>query len=162
MSVRLPRTILTCVAVAAALVVPASPAFAAEDPAGDYCWENLDTAEVHCFATEAELAADLARQAFGRSATATLYTLGTFYEDASYGGAFYLVRSSNSTLCATGSATVNLPSAWDNRISSFKSWYGCSGTIFDGLAGSGSSYGPSTAAASVGSMNDRASSVRVS
>jgi hypothetical protein len=57
---------------------------------------------------------------------------------------------------------VNLPSAWNDRISSFKTWYGCSGTIYDGTAGSGASYGPSTAASSVGSMNDKASSVRVS
>ena len=82
--------------------------------------------------------------------------------DAGYGGAYYLVRSSNSALCASGSTTVNLPSAWNDRISSFKTWYGCSGTIYDGTAGSGASYGPSTAASSVGSMNDKASSVRVS
>lgn len=161
MSVRLPRITLTVAAVVVALVVPASPAFAA-DPAGDYCWENLDTAEVQCFGSEAELTADLAPQSFARTAATTLYTLGTFYEDVSYGGAYYLVRSSNSTLCATGSATVNLPSAWNDRISSYKTWYGCAGTIYDGTGASGSSYGPSTAASSVGSMNDRASSVRVS
>jgi hypothetical protein len=68
MSLRSPRIILTCAAVAVALVVPASPAFASEDPAGDYCWENLDTTEVHCFGTEAELADDLAPQTCGRDA----------------------------------------------------------------------------------------------
>jgi hypothetical protein len=158
---RLPIPVPALVALTAGLaLVPAAPA--AADATGDFCWEDLDTGGVRCFASADELYADLGAPAAvaARSAAETQYTLGTFYEDISYGGAFYLVRSSNSTLCATGSTTLNLPSAWNNRISSYKTWYGCSGTLYDGTAGTGASYGPSTAAPSVGSMNDKASSVR--
>jgi hypothetical protein len=162
MSVRLPRIILVSAAVAVALVVPASPALAAESAAGDYCWENLDTAEVHCFDTESELAADLAPQTFARSAAATMYTLATWYEDTNYGGTYFVTRSSNSSLCLTGSTTLNFSSGWNNRVSSYKTWYGCAGTIYDGTSGTGSSFGPSTAASSVGSMNDKATSFRLS
>ncbi|HTL41983.1 MAG TPA: hypothetical protein VL294_10970 [Pseudolysinimonas sp.] len=162
MSVRLPRTILLCAAIATALIVPAAPAFAAENSAGDYCWENLDTAEVHCFGTEAELSADLAPQTFARSAATTLYTLATWYENTGYGGAYFVTRSSNSALCVSGSTTLNFSSSWNNRVSSYKTWYGCAGTIYDGTSGTGSSFGPSTAASSVGSMNDKASSFRLS
>lgn len=162
MSVRLPRITLLCAAVVAALVIPAAPAFAADDPAGDFCWENLDTAEVHCFDTEAELSADLAPPMFARSAAATMYTLATWYEDTGYGGSYFVTRSSNSALCVSGSTTLNFSSGWNNRVSSYKTWYGCAGTIYDGTSGTGSSFGPSTAASSVGSMNDKASSFRLS
>ena len=160
------RAFLITFATAAALTIPASPALA-DSGSGSYCWEDIDTGIVRCFDTAVELAVDIApitSDVVDRSASTRYYTLATWYEDINYGGATYLTRSTNSAYCAGGSYSNDFPTTpvnWNNEVSSFRTSWGCVGTIFDLPGGGGSTYGPTTAAPNVGSMNDRGTSLNV-
>ena len=157
----------------AALTLVASPATADEAPASDYCWQNADTGSTQCFADEAALDSAIETQTHsvlaepGTSARSmaqllTTYTLATWYEDSSYGGAFTKTTSSNSAACSgAGQINLNFAAAWVDRVSSFKTWHGCSGTLFANTGQGGASYGSFTAAPSVGALNDIASSYRL-
>lgn len=170
-----PRLALASIALAAtaSLTLVAAPAWADEKQAADYCWQNLDTGVTQCFVDEATLNATIVAEthsvlaapgvlARGSSALLTTYTLATWYEDANYLGAFTKSTSTNSALCAGVGSAANFTSGWDNRVSSFKAWYGCAGTLYSGTGQTGSSYGLYTSAPTVGALNDAASSWRLS
>jgi hypothetical protein len=163
-----------------ALLITAGPAQAGSMPksdsgGGDVCWSTPETAILQCFDDESALAdavfeqtgtvlveegSDVAsRSSAGLLAT---YVLARLYENASYGGSAYLVTSGSSATCTTGSGlSANLPGAWNDRVSSFRSYYSCSTRIWENSGQSGAWFGYSVNAPGVGALNDEASSYRV-
>jgi hypothetical protein len=168
-----PRTMASIAFVAAAaLSLIASPAWAAEKPGLDYCWQNADNGRTQCFVDEETMHAAVEEQthtviaqpgvaARSASALATTYVLATWYEDSGYGGAFTQTMSTNSATCSGGFLALNFSPTFNNRVSSYKTWYGCSGKIYAGANQTGVFYGPSTAAPSVGALNDAATSFKL-
>ena len=169
-----PKTLVSIIFVAAAaLSLTASPAWASEKPALDYCWQNLDDGVTQCFVDEDTMDAAIQSQtrsvlaapgvlARASSASVVTYVLGTFWENANYGGAFMKATSANSATCnGGGQMNVAFVPAWMDRISSFKAWYGCLGTLFQNTGQAGASFGAYTSAGTVGALNDQASSARL-
>lgn len=82
------------------------------------------------------------------------------YDDAGYGGSFFQIT--NSSAC-NGSTTWYFGPlgsvGWSGRVSSFKSFSGCSTKLWQGTGYTGASYGYAVNASSLGSMNDQANSV---
>jgi len=82
------------------------------------------------------------------------------FDDAGYGGSFFQIT--NSSAC-NGSTTWYFGPlgnvGWSGRVSSFKSFSGCSTKLWQGTAYTGASYGYAVNASSLGSMNDQANSV---
>lgn len=156
-----------------ALVLLAAPAQAA--PGGNpvqSCWLDSDTGVVRCFANEEALEAAVAatghvlveegsalaaRQPAGVLA---MFTIARFYDGASYGGATFVVSNMSSTVCASGSVSGDLPS-FNDKVSSFHSYFGCSTKIFQNTGGGGSSFGYAVDAASVGALDNLASSFTI-
>ncbi len=139
------------------------------------CWMELDTGLSLCTQHEEDLGTAVLRsyglvivtsdtQVAGVDATlATTTAIGAIYDNTNYGAPSYLVTVSGSSGCAGGSSygyTDLSTIGWNNRISSFRSYAGCKTAIFDGTNYGGSSYGYVTNAPSVGSMDNRASSIR--
>ncbi|MEN0085306.1 MAG: hypothetical protein AAGC66_11115 [Leifsonia sp.] len=102
----------------------------------------------------------VAAAAFSTAGVQTTFIQSQLYDDANYGGSFFQVT--NSSAC-NGSTTWNFGPlgnvGWSGRVSSFKSFSGCSTKLWQGTNYSGSSYGYAVNAASLGSMNDQANSV---
>lgn len=98
--------------------------------------------------------------AFATAGVKTTYVQSQLYDDANYGGSFFQIT--NSSACS-GSTTWNFGPlgnvGWSGRVSSFKSFSGCSTKLWQGTNYSGASYGYAVNAASLGSMNDQANSV---
>lgn len=98
--------------------------------------------------------------AFATAGVQTTYVQSQLYDDANYGGSFFQIT--NSSAC-NGSTTWNFGPlgnvGWSGRVSSFKSFSGCSTKLWQGTNYSGASYGYAVNAASLGSMNDQANSV---
>ena len=167
-------------AVAAALLATvgiASPASAATLPSGegDYCVFNVDTGAYGCYATEldAELATEpgtatrsLSTATTTTTATTTATTYYTYvraYENSNYGGATLTFSGTSYSSC-TGNGIIvqgDLPSSWNDRISSFKSYLGCRFRVYEHIDLGGAYYGPYISASSMGSFNDRASSFQI-
>ena len=133
------------------------------------CWAPSPSEKVTCYEDDAawkdavyELTGRVVVEE-GESARGVLalYTVARLYEDASYGGSNYPVTSTSSTICATGSVSGNLTGAWADVVSSFRSYYSCSTTLYENSGQTGSSIS-GTNVTSLGSMNDKASSYRVS
>ena len=108
---------------------------------------------------------DAASAAEAPPAQSCSYDLGTralVCVDAGYGygGAFFQITNSSS---CTGSTTWYFGPlrnvGWSGRVSSFKSFSGCSTKLWEGDAYTGASYGYAVDASSLGGMNDRAGSV---
>lgn len=101
-----------------------------------------------------------ARAAFAPAGVQATYIQSQLYDDANYGGSFFQIT--NSSAC-NGSTTWNFGPlgnvGWSGRVSSFKSFSGCSTKLWQGTSYSGASYGYAVNAASLGSMNDQANSV---
>jgi hypothetical protein len=161
-----------------ALLLAAGPAHGAgadrADSPGGVCWSASATAAVQCFADDASLAEAVREQtgtvlveegpgSASRSAgLLATYVLARLYEHASYGGAAYLVTSTSSATCTTGPGlSANLPAAWSDRISSFRSYFSCTTRLAANAGQGGATYGYFVDAASVGALNDQASSYRV-
>lgn len=164
---------------AALLVISAAPASAAE--ADQHCWYDLETGLSGCHDTYAKVLDDLS--AAGEVAVATSYgsdgalvgtasggvvalasvALGTVYEDLNYGGSSYTFTASSG---CDSNADVDwqlssMPSGWNDRVSSFKSFGQCATRIWADTGYSGSSYGFVANSTYVGStMNDQASSIQ--
>jgi len=156
-----------------ALLLLAAPAQA--EPRGNpgqTCWLNSDTGVVRCFTDESALEASLAatghvlveegsalaaRQPAGVLA---MFTIARFYDVAGYGGATFIVSNSSSTVCASGSVSGDLPT-FNDKVSSFHSYFGCSTKIFQNTGGGGSSFGYAVDAASVGALDNLASSFSI-
>jgi hypothetical protein len=166
------RVVAVIVAVLASLTLGTSPAFADDGDVktGQACWLNADTGALQCFADSAELADAVLAQTGGplvRQADAAARpagTLATFviadlYLNISYGGGITSITSSSSTVCASGTVTGSLTGGANNTTSSFKSYLGCTTTLFDGIQ-SGTSY-TAVNAPGLGAMNDKASSYSI-
>lgn len=90
-----------------------------------------------------------------------LWTLGRIYEHSNYGGSSYAFTVNNSNACGTTAIPLSALSAigWNDRISSFKGNV-CRATLYEHNSFAGATYGPSWGTTSLGSFNDRASSIR--
>jgi hypothetical protein len=78
------------------------------------------------------------------------------YDDINYGGNSFLLSSDGSG-CDWGLSTL-VPYGWNDRVSSFKSFAGCKTALFKNTNFGGTQSGYSSYKASLGSMNDAASS----
>lgn len=82
------------------------------------------------------------------------------YADANYGGAYFQIT--NSAACNGSTTWYYGPLSdvgWANKVSSFKSFSGCSTKIWQGGNYTGASYGYSVNAPSLGALNDLGNSV---
>lgn len=82
------------------------------------------------------------------------------YSDANYGGAYFQVT--NSTTCNGSTIWYYGPLSnvgWSSKVSSFKSFSGCSTKLWQGGNYTGASYGYAVNAATLGAMNDVGNSV---
>jgi len=108
----------------------------------------------------AESGGAASRAALAPAGVQTTYVQSQLYDDANYGGSFFQIT--NSSAC-NGSTTWYFGPlgnvGWSGRVSSFKSFSGCSTKLWQGTAYSGASYGYAVNAASLGGMNDQANSV---
>jgi hypothetical protein len=165
---------------AAVLAVGASfllaPSSAQADPA-NHCWTDVESGASACFSTFAEVVEDLSGGSFvvrggpatfsesdarSLAAVASSVPAATVYEDASYGGSSntYVVAGA----CGTDTTVdyqVNISgTAWDDRITSFKSFNSCETKLWTGVY-AGSSVGFVGNLANVGStLNDAGSSLQ--
>ena len=82
------------------------------------------------------------------------------YSDANYGGAYFQVT--NSAACNGSTTWYYGPLSnvgWSSKVSSFKSFSGCSTKLWQGGNYTGASYGYAVNAATLGAMNDVGNSV---
>src|SRR5690606_26739833 len=89
------------------------------------------------------------------------YAIGEIYSYPDYGSSSHLV--SGSVPCSSGGAysysdlgTIG----WNDDIDSFKSFNGCQTKVWENTGFSGTSYGYYTNSSDLGSMRNRASSIR--
>ena len=155
-------------------IAVAAPASAtSESVSAQTCWLNADTGAFACFDSEEafESASDvvipgdvaLPRQVAPQPAAASAtYLLATFYQDASWGGSTVNITTSHAALC-TGYHYYgsSMPSGWNDRVSSFRAYGTCAVELYHDSGYGGSTFGPYTSAASVGSMNDESSSYQI-
>jgi hypothetical protein len=156
-----------------ALVLIAGPAQAEskENPA-EACWLNADSGVVRCFADEEALQDAVATSgrvlieedsAVAARSDADLrasYVIARFYDGGSYSGATFVVSVGSSTACASGTVSGDLL-AFNDKVSSFHSYFGCTTRIFQHTGGGGSFFGYISDAASVAPLNNQASSYSI-
>ncbi|MGC4174482.1 hypothetical protein [Demequina sp.] len=168
-NVSVARVISIAAIAGAAALIGAAPSLAdGESDDNPVCWLNTDDGSFACFDSYADFAeaSGVAPTGAARGSASiepyATYILAVFYEDAAYGGASYNITTSNSSLCSGfhyyGSS---MPSGWNDRVSSFDAYGTCRVKIWADAGYSGSTYGPSTGASSMGSMNDQASSYQI-
>ncbi|HWH25886.1 MAG TPA: hypothetical protein VNT53_04495 [Pseudolysinimonas sp.] len=173
---------------AANAAVPTSAGLVAGPPVAgpdESCWYAVDTGQGLCVKTGQDLVAAVADQkgvrmvvpdgavvsgikvnagheaSLAPTVIQTTVALSTIYDNVSYGGGSYtMTASSNCASSAWGFADI-AGIGWYGRVSSFKSYSGCTTAVFAGTNYTGASYGYVVNAPSVGSMNDRAKSWRV-
>ena len=136
-------------AVALTTVGPASAA-----PRGTHCWQDVESHAGACYNTYAAVLTDIARHAAlpragsvgggvsseGITPLSTVI-IGQVFEDLNYGGSSFTFTASSD--CDTN-ADVDwelsaMPSGWNDRVSSFKSFGQCATRIWWRRRGSGSS-----------------------
>jgi hypothetical protein len=160
-----------------ALLLLAGPAQAAasDKGSGDACWANADTGITQCFADEAALSdavteqtgtvlveEDSAYASRGGASVLATFVLARLYENASYLGASTIVTSSSSTICSAGAGVLgNFPAAWNDRISSFHSYFSCSTRIYVNVSQGGTWFGYSIDAPGVGALDNVSSSYKL-
>jgi hypothetical protein len=161
-----------------ALLFAGGPAFAADsaraDSGDEVCWSEPQNGDLQCFADEAALSEAVFEQtgtilvdeesSFASRSSAGLlatYVLARLYEDPSYGGSTYVVWSSSSTTCNGGSKWENIAAAFNDRVSSFRSYFSCTTRIYEDANLGGSWFGYSINAPGVGALDNEASSVKV-
>jgi hypothetical protein len=156
-----------------ALVLIAAPAQAAtRDKPGQSCWLDTGTGITRCFDDEAALEDAVA--AAGRvlveedskllaSRPAGLlasFVLTRFYDGTSYTSSTFVITNPSSTACASSIITGDLPS-FNDRVSSYHSYFGCTTKIYANNGGGGSAFGWFVDAASVGALDNLASSFNI-
>ena len=151
------------------IAAPASAATLASSE--EACFLNIDTGEYGCYTTEAALDTALAirgaqlttsARSSVTAAASAVYTYARLYADSNYGGAALTLTGSSSSGCAGGySSSANLPSAWNDRVSSFMGYLSCKVRLAEHSNQGGTLYGPFSSATSLGSFNDKASSFRI-
>ncbi|MFP3467232.1 hypothetical protein [Leifsonia sp. SIMBA_070] len=166
---------VVALSVVALSVADPDAASAAEAPPAQSCSYDLGTRALVCVdagddldravleQTGVVVVANPDRAAVTRALAAgvqTTFVQAQLYDDAGYGGAFFQITNSSS---CTGSTTWYFGPlrnvGWSGRVSSFKSFSGCSTKLWEGDAYTGASYGYAVDASSLGGMNDRAGSV---
>jgi hypothetical protein len=170
---RLPAALAT-VLLALAGVALASPAQAqASTPVTPWCWLDADTGITRCYDSRAELDAALGGSAAGQlssaadtditaGAVASVYTMAVLSVDAGYGGSQLWITTASSGLCTSASAvSYTMPAGWNDQVSSFRSYGTCRTTLYHDVNLGGATYGPAASAATLGGMNDEASSYRI-
>ena len=167
---------------AVALAAPANAATQSPAPTpGQNCWSEIDTGKTLCVPAGQDVAPAVKstygitiRYAGTKSTLATessvtpfvTTVIGILYMDANYGGASWTVTETNTSSGCTGGNVFSFSDlgaqnpTWNNRISSFHSYAGCRTTLYDTINYTGSTYGPATNGATLGVMNDAASSIR--
>ena len=154
---------------------PTQAATASDDAGDDVCWINADTDVTQCFDDEAafedavleqtgtvlvEEGSELASR--GGAGILTTYVLARVYENASYGGASTTITSTNSAICSAGSGVIgNFPALWNDRVSSFHSYFSCATRIYVNTGQSGSWFGYSIDAPGVGALDNQSSSYKL-
>ena len=141
------------------LVMPATSAGAAEAP--PYCMGIIGSSQSWCAETEAGLAAIRSTVLGARSALAST-RLVDLYDAADRTGSYYSLYGTACDTNADVDGSYALPSAWNDRISSFQGFGNCETKLYQNGDFTGSTYGPVFATDYVGAtMNDEASSLRV-
>lgn len=149
--------------------------------AGNSCWADVTTGETLCVPAGQDLLAAVAAKGiqlvfeddavvagrevaagFGPSSAAAQTVVSIIYDDINYGGGSFVMSQSSTTSCAGWTFTyADLTTiGWNDRASSFRSYAGCSTTLWDNAGFGGTQIGPSGNLSSLGSMNDRGSSWR--
>jgi hypothetical protein len=148
----------------------------------DSCWLDITSGQSLCVAPGVDLVAAVASStginisvptgtpvnnakttsahasisALSTSAASTSTVVSAIYDDINYGGTTFFM-----TVSGTGCGwTVNSLTSysWNDRASSFKSFNGCTTALFKNINLGGTKIGYSTSKASLGTMNDAASS----
>ena len=155
-----------------ALVLLAAPAQAeTKDAPGQSCWLDTGTGITRCFATEEALEGAVA--ASGRvlveeedvaarrpAGLLASFVIARFYDGAGYTSSTFVITNPSSTVCAGAGMAGDLP-AFNDRVSSYHSYFGCSTRIFANTGGGGASFGYFVDAASVGALDNLASSYSI-
>ncbi|MFB9377582.1 peptidase inhibitor family I36 protein [Kineococcus gynurae] len=135
------------------------PVGAAQAAPAQSCTLNLSTGSLRC-------GSSLSGAATTQTSAAATYLLGKFYADLNYGGAVLTVTQN--APCDTNADTdftlVSMPSGWNDKISSFRTYSDCTARLFENANfnrdRAGASFGPGRFVGYVGSaMNDRTSSI---
>ena len=131
-------------------------ASASADPAPQFCTLDLSSGSYTCTASAAH-----ARVAQLDAASPVI--LGRFFDDTDKSGADGWFQITASSGCDTSSdldwAVNVMPSGWNDRVSSFQAYANCDVRLFSNGFLTGSVYGPSTGANSLGSMDNQTSSI---
>jgi hypothetical protein len=159
-----------------ALALIAAPAQADTKDTSEACWLDLGTGVTRCFDDEAALegavadsgsvlveedSAEAASLTADRSAgLRAAYVIARLYDGASYTGGTFVITNPSSTICASSSVSGNLPT-FNDRVSSFHSYLGCSTRIYEHNGSGGAAFGWFANAATVGALDNRASSFNV-
>ena len=132
------------------------------------CVTDLTAGTTQCYATNAQAEAAVAAASLGSFSTSSLavttassVVIGRIYEHADYGGAVhvYTAASGCDSNADRDKSRSSMPSGWNDVVSSFRGYNGCQLKVWEHENFGGAAYGPSSAASSLGAMNDRASSV---
>jgi hypothetical protein len=157
------KFVLSLAVAGLATVSLSAPAAQADGP--QHCWLDVETglsegtvqvSKGTSILTEAQRA----ELAVGPTAT---YLIGQLFENLNYGGDDKLITASGD--CDTNSdvdySLGSMPSGWNDRVSSFKSYGLCATRIWENTNFGGASYGFTVNSTYVGdAMNDRASSIQ--
>ena len=154
---------ISAVLAAAAFIAAAGTPTASADSL-DYCWLNAATNQSKCFATEAELVQSVAAKqnaTFGTQAGVSPmaeHLVAQLYKDLNYGGGYLQIFDTEA--CKKGTIDgKNLPSSWDNKVSSFKVYGGCTVKLWEDKNYGGASTGWVGSMKYVGNaLNDQISS----
>jgi len=155
---------------------PAQAATASDDKADEVCWLDSDTGISRCFADKAAFQDAVVEQSGAalvesesappdRSAfaPATVYSAFQFWDGASYTSATYVITTTNSAICTSGSGITgnSMPAGWNDRMSSFKTYLSCVTRVYEDVSLGGGFYGYATNAPSLGALNNEVSSYRL-
>lgn len=156
-----------------------SPATASEQPLGN-CWVDLVTNDHLCVPAGVDIVGAVAEEkgihliipgnasgpeseAFGvtgESGVLTSTVLAIMYDDANYGGSSFLMSVSGTVTCGTYTYSDLHQFGWGDRISSYRTYAGCRGTIYEDILLVGAQYGPTANAPQLYGMNDKGSSFK--
>jgi hypothetical protein len=169
-------TAVCCLSLAAGPAASASPAAPADPKSADVCWLAAETGVLQCFEDEAamdraileqtgavlvEEGSFAARSTSSAVAAASLYPISRMFENADYGGAYLTVSAPSTTFCVNSSIQLsNIGLAWNDRVSSVLSYYGCLTRLWSNTGYTGS-VGTFNDAGTLGALNNAASSYKV-
>ncbi len=158
-------------------VIALTPAPAAAVEPETHCWMDLDSGETGCYSSFAlvvdalsegtvEVAADAITVTDAQRAAITplsTFIIGQVFADASYAGSSYTFYTSGD--CDTNADVdwnvASMPTGWNDRVTSFKSFGQCATRIWQDTSYGGASYGFYVNSTNVGAtMNDETSSIQ--